>query len=250
MVSSCASERHKLWVAYVSTMALASTFASVFLLCALSSSSYASERVNVSLYYESLCPFCRAFIEDTLWPLYDGPVGDIMDLKLVPYGNVHRLDGRMVCQHGEEECRLNKLEACALEEAEFREAFAFVACIEEDPLVYVNKTSQCASNAGIQHLVSSITACSTGKKGESLFKRMGEKTDSLRPPHQFVPWVTVNGIPIQEDYENLKTFVCAAYTSGRRPDECYETKERIDERNVMLRFQLEKRTLAGNLAKQ
>lgn len=180
--------------------------------------------VHVSLYYESLCPFCRAFINDTLVPLHQGPVGKLMDVELVPYGNVIEVQGKQMCQHGPEECELNTLEACALDEAEPRDAFAFVACIERNALAFEEEIQACAADAGIEELADSIQKCAEGAKGKKLFEKMGKKTQALRPPHQYVPWVTVNDVPLEGDYDNLKTFVCAAYTAGPKPDACFDTE--------------------------
>lgn len=40
-------------------------------------------------------------------------------------------------------------------------------------------------------------------------------TAALHPAHTYVPWVTVNGIPLGAAYVYLKTIVCAAYTGER-----------------------------------
>ena len=44
--------------------------------------------VKVTLYYESLCPDCKQFIQSQLWPTYQklSSTG-ILDLEMVPYGN-------------------------------------------------------------------------------------------------------------------------------------------------------------------
>lgn len=43
-------------------------------------------KVNVSLYYESLCPFSIHFLTQKLLPTYL-LLADIMEVHLVPYGN-------------------------------------------------------------------------------------------------------------------------------------------------------------------
>lgn len=51
-----------------------------------------SNKVNLSLYYESLCPACRSFIVDELAAALFDPDKDLIsitNLRLVPYGNAH-----------------------------------------------------------------------------------------------------------------------------------------------------------------
>lgn len=43
-------------------------------------------QVPVTVYYESLCPDSKAFIVDQLTPTVRGPLGNYIDLTLVPYG--------------------------------------------------------------------------------------------------------------------------------------------------------------------
>ncbi|GAB4857371.1 hypothetical protein Ancab_040522 [Ancistrocladus abbreviatus] len=73
------------------------------------------ERVDVTLYYETLCPYCSYFIAHDLIRLFTDQLLPIVNLKLVPWGNA-ALDpsGNFQCQHGQGECLLNTVEACAI----------------------------------------------------------------------------------------------------------------------------------------
>ncbi|XP_055799647.1 gamma-interferon-inducible lysosomal thiol reductase-like, partial [Salvelinus fontinalis] len=89
-------------------------------------------RVEVTLYYESLCPGCRAFLTQQLFPIW-AMLHDIMDVKLVPYGNAQELpsgNSPFTCQHGEPECHGNMIEACILHSVGRYSAFPVIYCME------------------------------------------------------------------------------------------------------------------------
>lgn len=44
-------------------------------------------KVSLGLYYESLCPYSARFIIDSLDVIFSNGLIDIVDLKLVPWGN-------------------------------------------------------------------------------------------------------------------------------------------------------------------
>lgn len=59
----------------------------------------AGEKVELSLYYEALCPYCENFILNYLYKIFDNGLISIVDLKLSPYGNAKiRDDNTIVCQ--------------------------------------------------------------------------------------------------------------------------------------------------------
>ena len=68
-----------------------------------------TDRVNLSIYYETLCPDCREFIASQVWNAYQS-ILDIVNITFVPYGNakeLYRPETKLYqyyCQHGAEEC--------------------------------------------------------------------------------------------------------------------------------------------------
>lgn len=58
---------------------------------------------------------------------------------------------------------------------------------------------------------------------DELQKKAAEETASLRPAHTYVPWVTVNGIALGGAFEQLQTFICAAYLGNRCDDFLYSS---------------------------
>jgi hypothetical protein len=56
-------------------------------------------RVKVSVYYETLCPFCSGFVVNELARIFHDGVSSIADLRLVPFGNGRvSVDGSITCQ--------------------------------------------------------------------------------------------------------------------------------------------------------
>ncbi|XP_057862941.1 gamma-interferon-responsive lysosomal thiol protein isoform X5 [Cryptomeria japonica] len=132
-----------------------------------------AEKVSVEVYYESLCPDSASFIVNYLDKLFTDRLIDIVDLRLIPYGNARIGSNETInCQHGPYECVLNTIEACAID--------AWPNLLE------------------LQYAA---------------------ETNSLKPPHQYVPWVVLNGQPLYENYENVEEYICKAY-KGTLPQAC------------------------------
>jgi interferon gamma-inducible protein 30 len=70
------------------------------------------EKVKVELYSEALCPYCAQFIVNYLNPFFNNGLIDIVELRIIPYGNARVIDGSLVCQVGI--CCCNLLIFCSL----------------------------------------------------------------------------------------------------------------------------------------
>ncbi|XP_010450256.1 PREDICTED: gamma-interferon-inducible-lysosomal thiol reductase [Camelina sativa] len=165
-----------------------------------------SDKVKLNLYYESLCPSCQNFIVHYLGKVFSTDLHTITDLKLVPFGNAHVSDDLTVtCQHGEEECKLNALEACAISTwPNQRLHYRFIRCVETN----TNAWESCAKKYGGDKAISD---CYNGDLSKELILGYANQTLSLKPEHKYVPWMTLNGEPLYENIDNFVDLVCKAY---------------------------------------
>lgn len=185
--------------------------------------------VQVDLYYEALCPFCRDFITSQLYPTWTtlSKTG-IFNTNLVPYGNAHETSDpttgayKYECQHGPDECTLNAVENCVMHYAnnKVESYLPVINCIEasESPMTDAEK---CVTKGGLSW--AKVEGCANGTESNKLLHDAAVRTGRLDPPHKYVPWIVVNGAHSDEmqnaAQENLLKFVCDAY-KGKKPAEC------------------------------
>jgi len=149
-----------------------------------------------------------------------------MDLTFYPYGNAHESQqgGQWVftCQHGASECLGNMIEACGIKyHNNTNDWFPFVNCIEASSQAPASAAPGCASKAGWTDYAGNITSCVKGPEGNALMHQIALATEGLKPPHQWTPWVVLNGKPLTQQQldQPLYKLVCAAY-QGTKPPGC------------------------------
>ncbi|KAG8387664.1 hypothetical protein BUALT_Bualt02G0044900 [Buddleja alternifolia] len=182
------------------------------------------DKVTLEIYYESLCPYCSNLIVNYLYKLFDSDLISITDLKLIPYGNAKiKPNGTIVCQHGEYECILNTVEACAIDAwPDVNVYFPFVYCVEK--LIYQHNYTYwetCFEKVGLDP--SPVLDCYNGERGKELELGYAAVTNALQPPHRYVPWVTVDGQPLYDDYRDFVSYICKAYKGTATPSACSES---------------------------
>ncbi|RUS87390.1 hypothetical protein EGW08_004844 [Elysia chlorotica] len=184
-----------------------------------------NQKVEFVLYYESLCPDCRQFITEMLYPHYSN-LSSIMNLTLVPYGNAQerKVGDKWVfeCQHGEQECIGNLIETCAIALVkDITKYFPFINCMEKSYKQPEEAAKQCSTSFAVP--LEDILKCSKSDFGNKLEHEMAAKTDALEPSHQYVPWITVNGVHTEdiqkEAQDNIVKLICDTY-KGTKPQIC------------------------------
>ncbi|NXK89419.1 GILT reductase, partial [Formicarius rufipectus] len=157
----------------------------------------AATPVQLSLYYESLCPACRQFLVLELFPTWLLLPSEMLNITLVPYGNAQErnVSGKwsFQCQHGPEECLGNMIEACLMHEAKnFSTYFPVIFCLESGSSVTKNLEA-CLQVYAPELDRGRIAACVQGDTGLALMHQNAQLTEALSPPHQYVPWIVING---------------------------------------------------------
>ncbi|NWR60616.1 GILT reductase, partial [Bucorvus abyssinicus] len=166
----------------------------------------AAAPVEVSLFYESLCPACRVFLIQELFTAWLLLPDEALSITLVPYGNAQErnVSGKwsFQCQHGPEECLGNMIETCLMHEAKnFSTYFPVIFCLESGSSVTKNLEAVCPPCLQIyapQLDRGRIAACIGGDTGAALMHRNAQLTEALDPPHQYVPWIVINGKHTEE----------------------------------------------------
>ncbi|KAF6216303.1 hypothetical protein GE061_000643 [Apolygus lucorum] len=173
-------------------------------------------KVKLDVYYESQCPYCRNFFVNQLRPT-SKLLSKYMETNLVPYGNAKTIrNGNKVtfqCQHGESECLLTKIHACSLArvKGDNLQRVLLASCLFDYYKTPIQAGKKCSSKFGLSW--SDVSACAKGSEGTALMDKYGKETNSLNPPHQYVPFVEINKYRGNDDYQNLidtelKTVVC------------------------------------------
>ncbi|KAI3902367.1 hypothetical protein MKW92_052608 [Papaver armeniacum] len=180
-------------------------------------------KVSVALYYEAFCPGCADFIVKYFPKIFSSGITDIMDLKLVPYGNA-MVGGNntIICQHGSEECFLHQVEACAIHAWPDVEMHSyFIYCVEDLILKEISSEwFSCLKKPRFS--AKPIVDCLSSGLGLKLELRYANETNALIPSLQFVPWLTVNKVPFYGAFGNLVKAVCDAYKATPLPRVCQE----------------------------
>ena len=203
-----------------------------------------NEKIEIELYYESQCPGCRETITQSFKEAYDVP-GFLKMAKVtfVPYGNARETNTaspyEFECQHGPSECSYNLIEACLIEKISCPvQQFSLLNCIEsydDDRHPKPDRFNQvligCSLLVGIEKSqAESIKTCVDSSEGNTLMHDLALKTGALDPPHQYVPWIVVDGThddKTQNDImdHGLFEYVCDNYTGPNKSPACPENDE-------------------------
>jgi len=172
--------------------------------------------IDVNLYYEALCGGCMHFVLYEIYPAYQ-KLNKYINLKLLPYGNTRMATdntGHYIfdCQHGKAECLNDVYQACLLDKVKDQKVqLDLVKCLmgSKDPS---SKAKECMETSGVgpEPSFDVIEKCANGEEGNKLMYELGIATQSLKPAHEYTPWVTINGEhSFDEETGGLEAFLCS-----------------------------------------
>ncbi|XP_050509835.1 gamma-interferon-inducible lysosomal thiol reductase-like [Diabrotica virgifera virgifera] len=158
--------------------------------------------LNVTLFYEGLCPYCHNFIVDQLYPGYQ-KLGDSFKLDVVPYGweTYKKLaDGTIqyTCQHGENECTVNRIHACVIDQNPTQsDLISFMQCHLSQASaynIYEELMDMAKDCSGGTISFDRVQNCVEGSHADELLMAYSERQSKLYPALPFVPNIRFNGV--------------------------------------------------------
>uniref|UniRef100_A0A6B0VAG8 Putative gamma-interferon inducible lysosomal thiol reductase n=1 Tax=Ixodes ricinus TaxID=34613 RepID=A0A6B0VAG8_IXORI len=154
--------------------------------------------VQITVIYESYCPYSRRFMYSQLWPVYH-QLKEYLNVTLYPFGKAQISndtddDGHtatnVYCPHGVKECQGNTIETCVIKVVrETLKVIKIIACMSEDSAPDT-AGERCVTATGVEW--SLIQSC-VAKHGQEYLLEMGENTWKIEPDVMRVPLVVVDG---------------------------------------------------------
>ncbi|XP_057753543.1 gamma-interferon-responsive lysosomal thiol protein-like [Arachis stenosperma] len=180
-------------------------------------------KVNLSVYYGSLCQPCSTFIIKNLQEIFYNGLINIINLQLVPWANAYinnDTNNSIICQNGPDECELNSVESCAINILnDVNKYYALIECLE---LLAIEKRQknweECFNTLGLPN--APIVKCHNTGNGTELGRKHINETALLHSPHTLLPVVVVNNNSIGKEYENFTSYVCNSYRGSSMPEAC------------------------------
>ncbi|KAG5899570.1 hypothetical protein JTB14_022900 [Gonioctena quinquepunctata] len=191
------------------------------------------EKVNVTVYYETLCPFAKKFIVGQLKPFLKGDLSAYINLRLIPYGKANTMfENGMYsfsCHHGDAECYGNKFQACVLTYEIHKklpdnlgynkDAVEFVICLMEgvEGTSDIEKIRSVAEKCSNTEKYSGLKKCVDSRISSEYLRDFGQKTKTFQDPLGNVPTIVYNGVFNKDESDhserNFKEVFCSKLKS-------------------------------------
>uniref|UniRef100_A0A336MUT8 CSON007080 protein n=1 Tax=Culicoides sonorensis TaxID=179676 RepID=A0A336MUT8_CULSO len=146
-------------------------------------------KLRVHVFYESLCPDSMNFVGNQLVPNIEA-FNDYIEVVLVPFGKSRHIgNGVFTCQHGDAECRLNRVMSCALTQIDDQiAAVKYVGCQMK---YFADRTGrQCVESNGLDW--DTVSQCHDSDLGAQLQLAAEAEQNRIIGYPKFVPTIVYN----------------------------------------------------------
>merc|ERR1711874_139551 len=167
----------------------------------------------LSVYYESLCPYCRDFLKKEVYPAYQ-TLADYFDVEFIAYGKAktfgNQEDGfTFTCQHGPRECAGNIMQACSLHYVTDTLSQArLLSCMSAASRPEL-AGQECFAELGLDW--APVQECVDSSEGAEIHAKNGEITQALDPKLYGVPWPTWDGVGGKEVLDEMDRLGLVGY---------------------------------------
>ncbi|CAP35620.1 Protein CBG18106 [Caenorhabditis briggsae] len=169
--------------------------------------------VKLDIYMEAQCPDTSRFFRQQLKKAWDllGRLNRI-ELNVIPFGKARCTergnDFECQCQHGPTECEINQLMNCVIDRYGFPHIYLpAVLCMQGK--YSLDEAMKCVT----EHFpveYNRMRECASGPRGRRLLALSGQKTASLTPAIDFIPWIVINGARNSDALYDLTQNTCEA----------------------------------------
>jgi interferon gamma-inducible protein 30 len=190
----------------------------------LQSRTSSSPAVQVSVYVEALCIYSQRYFNEQLVPTYAELGSQVMDLKIVVFGNA-RIDltaKTLQCQHGEAECDANSYDQCAVDMYPYPDRYLpYLTCLFNSlPMgKHIEPFSKAVFASCARHAALDAHAVQQCRDDPERVWELQKQAAAMNPSElDHVPWVELNGSYIDLD-QDLLANVCQLYmeSGGSHP---------------------------------
>ncbi|KHJ74789.1 gamma interferon inducible lysosomal thiol reductase, partial [Oesophagostomum dentatum] len=140
-----------------------------------------NQRINITVLIEALCPDCQRYIVEDLYPNIYKNFAGFVNIELIPYGNARIVNGSIQCQHGPEECSINRFESCLIDSVQTQDQYVpLIYCLENNLMAKIpfdKASAKCFRTMSVsEDIQRMIQSCLVSSLGERLQQKAAEKT--------------------------------------------------------------------------
>ncbi|VDM42604.1 unnamed protein product [Toxocara canis] len=139
------------------------------------------------------------------------------------------INGTIECQHGDEECVINRFESCVIETITGINApLPYIYCLEkqlEAGTEFQDAVNKCYRTLKIdKEIQNAVSICVVSGLGDRLQLEAAKRTEEIFPDkHDHVPWMLFNNVSLtraQIIQDSLPSAICQWFNGDKMPPAC------------------------------